>query len=481
MIFFAIAISIVLATVLPLRAAEPSSEEKQPPEKVIEDEFLKLGTEKGIGGKDWMKFERQQIKFQIEQFIPPLLESAFTQNAFVLPPGAFRVAPSYRTLTIDGDDIFKDGDPNPAARNFSIERTFYDLDLFYGFDLNRKYLHSFTLRVNIPFRDNRTEGFNHPNGLTLIDLINEGSVQEIGDVGIFLKKKIVDQANFPVGVAMVGALFLPTGSNDEKFTNNGQITTRRPDPGTLDCAAPAVNTVLSLATLQAAPKRQCPFPFIGEPGGPRRADIPGGEVGTFFRFSNDGRLPADLQPGTGDFGFGVGLFFTRQFLPGDFLFSFEGALPESFKDLERWPGRSALHVGAFHRFNGEDDGIDPGDKTTFFTSFVKPIYRDYLAVDLTLLGFYQEKDEYAGTFFEPIPLDAAGNKLDSFENATSVIFREDPRPSFRGGTSLFLAPSVIIAVDPQIRLVVSGLFRVKDPELGPLPDTIFRLGLTMTF
>jgi hypothetical protein len=470
----------VLVPVMPVRAAEPASEEKPPSEKAIEDEFLKLGTEKGIGGKDWMKFERQQIKFQIEQFIPPLLEPAFTQSAFILPPGAFRVATTFRTTSIDGDDIFKDGDPNPAFRNFEIDRTFYDLDLFYGFDLNQKYLHSFTLRVNIPFRSNQTKGFVHPNGLPVVDLITESSNQEIGDIGIFLKKKIVDQANFPFGVAMVGALFLPTGSNDEKFTNNGQITTRRPNPAG-NCAAPPTNTVLSLAALTAAPRGQCPFPFIGEPGGPRRADIPGGEVGTFFRFTNDGRVPADLQPGTGDFGFGVGLFFTRQFLPGDFLVSADGALSEGFKDLERWPGRSALHIGAFHRFNGEDDGIDPGDKTTFFTSFVKPIYRDYLAVDLTLLGFYQQKDEYAGTFFEPVPLDAAGNKLDSFANATSVIFLEDPRPSFRGGTSLFLAPSVIIAVDPQIRLVASGLFRVKAPELGPLPGTIFRLGLTVTF
>lgn len=479
---FGIALCIGLGALPPLEAAEAPATKEQPSEKVVEDEFLKLGTEKGIGGKDWMKFERQQIKFQIEQFIPPLLEPAFTQSAFILPPNAVRFGLAGRFTTIDGNDFFKDGDPNTAQfGNFEVTRQFLDFDLFYGFDLNRKYLHSFTLRINVPVQNTTTDGFVHPNGIPLLDSINESGSLQVGDVGVFLKKKLVDQASFPFGVAMVGAVFLPTGSNDEKFTNNGKIQFVRPDiSGKLgfvngNVAPPPVGVPIPIGPAADFPPGTGPFPGLANL--PRVTTPFPFNNGVFNRFSDDGRLPTVLQPGTGTFSYGVGLFFTRQFLPEDFLVNAEGALSESLKDLERWPGRSAVHIGAFHRFNFEEDGIDPGDKTTFFASFVKPVFRDYVALDLSFVGFYQQEDKYAGTFIEPERTMAdfgAGPE-------PAVIFREVKRPPFVKGISGFLAPSLIYSPDPQIRFTLSPLIRVVEPELGPVPDFVLRFGLTVTF
>jgi len=105
--------------------------------------------------------------------------------------------------------------------------------------------------------------------------------------------------------------------------------------------------------------------------------------GVFGRFSADGRLPSILQSGTGSTSFLVGAFLTKQFSANSFL------------------GRSALHGGFSHKFVSESDGIDPGDITTYFTSFVKPIYKDYLSLDLSLIAFDREEDTYSGNIPEP--------------------------------------------------------------------------------
>jgi hypothetical protein len=99
--------------------------------------------------------------------------------------------------------------------------------------------------------------------------------------------------------------------------------------------------------VESAPQILTPFPF---------------NAGVFGRFSGDGRLPSVLQPGSGSFGSTVGAFLTRQFDPGQF-----GA-------LGRFPGRSAFHAGLLYQINRPTDGVDRGDKTTFFTTFVKPVY-----------------------------------------------------------------------------------------------------------
>ncbi|MDP7740799.1 MAG: hypothetical protein QGF67_05130, partial [Lentisphaeria bacterium] len=350
------------------------------------NEFLDLGTEEGLGGKDFMKFDRDQIKNQIKTFIPPLLRPAFTQHAFVLPPGLHSVAVSRRDLSIDGNDFFLDGDENTAVFGSSnVDRALTDLDIFYGFDFNREYLHGFTARVNIPYRDSQVTGFIHPGGVQAISAFNTGSTQELGDIGLFLKKKIMDQGNGPFGLAAVGAVFLPTGRNDEKVGNDGVV----------------------------------------------RMDTPAGTANSIFtRFSDDGRLPSTLQPGTGTLSYLTGAFLTRQYGAHDFL------------------GRSALHLGITHRFVSEDDGIDFGDTTTWFASLVKPIYKDYLSTDLTFVAFDHQDDSYDGTTMDPV-----AGLID--------------RPSFSGGTSGYLAPSLIYSPDPQIRMTLSALIRVVDPDLGP--------------
>jgi len=79
----------------------------------------------------------------------------------------------------------------------------------------------------------------------------------------------------------------------------------------------------------------------------------------------------------------LGAFFTRQFEPNSFL------------------GRGAVHFGVTHKFVSKHDGVDFGDTTTYFASFVKPIYEDFLALDLTFVGFDHEDDHYDGKIPEP--------------------------------------------------------------------------------
>ncbi|MFT5526869.1 MAG: hypothetical protein ACI9HK_004849 [Pirellulaceae bacterium] len=52
---------------------------------------------------------------------------------------------------------------------------------------------------------------------------------ELGDVGLFIKKKFVDQAVFPVEIAGAGGVRFPAGPNDEKFTDDSHIKVVRPD------------------------------------------------------------------------------------------------------------------------------------------------------------------------------------------------------------------------------------------------------------
>ena len=387
-------VHLVLTSAFNASAAEPPRQEKQAKNDLAADRFMTLGTKGGkLGGEEQKTFERSQIKSQIKTFIPPLLRPAFTQHAFILPPKTYSIGLTQRYMSFDGEDVFLDGNVDPRFKDRDVERHFTDLDLLYGFDLNRKYLHGFTVKLNVPIRSTRLEGHLHPVGGNEIPRADAfGSTLDVGDVGLFLKKKVLDQGNGPIGLAVVGAVFFPTGNNDEKFGNNGVINTLKPS---------------------------------------------GNSLGTFGRFSDDGRLPSRAQPGTGSFSYLAGAFFTRQFSPGGF------------------PGRSAFHFGAAHKFVFEDDGIDPGDTTTYFATFVKPLYKDFLSLDLSLIGIYQQDDSYDGQFIKP----GTPNTLID-------------RPAFSGGNFHFIAPSLIFSPDPQIRMTVSGLYRFTDPDLGPAPPWV---------
>lgn len=284
------------ATVLAVICSTYAFAEDEPTDKRSSaDRYLELGTAEGVlGGEKQKAFERAQIKTQILTFIPPLLRPAFTQHAYILPPGAFSVSVSSRFTEIEGDDFFLKGSSNKAVfADFDVKRNFLDFDFFYGFDLNRKYLHGFTLRLNVPYVNSSTDGFVHPNGQQFISIESAGSTQGIGDVGIFLKKKLFDQGTFPLGIAVVGAVFLPTGDNDDTFGSNGRITTKRPQPPNTT-AAQGFDAVMQ-ANFENA--------FIG--------DFPFSN-GVFGRFSGDGRFGTSLQPGTGSTSYLLGAFLTRQ-------------------------------------------------------------------------------------------------------------------------------------------------------------------------
>ncbi len=467
------------------------------------DRYLDLGTQAGVlGGEDQQAFERNQIKTQILTFIPPLLRPAFVEHAFVLPPGAMSIGISHRHTRIEGDDFFMNGQPNLAVfEGMTVERDLTDFDFFYGFDLNRKYLHSFTLRVNVPYLNSRTDGFIHPFGQQFIDIENAGSTQEIGDVGVFLKKKVWDQGNHPFGLAVVGAVFFPTGANDETFGSNGRVTAVRPQPPDTIAAqgfdaVAAANVAMGVwgdprcifHNFNLGNRSLCDGPAPGDggalgmpaagplsfaPGGPNFnnrfvGDFPWNN-GVFGRFAADGRLPSTLQPGTGDFGFLAAAFLTRQFAPNSVL------------------GRSALHLGVAHNFVQKEDGIDFGDTTTFFASFVKPVYKDFLAADLTFVGFDKENDFYPGKIPEPnIRQCDAGDIAGGVGGCAAVgnevfVFDLVDRPSFAGGFTGMVAPSLIFSPDPQIRVTASGLIRVIEPDLGPAPPFVLRVNMDVIF
>ncbi len=212
---------------------------------------------------------------------------------------------------------------------------------------------------------------------------------------------------------------MPSGDNDERFDRRTTIQT------------PMGSSLL-------------PLPALDDAGNP----IPGTGDGTFRRFSNDGRLPAPLQPGLGTVGGSFGLFVTRQFGSHSLL------------------GRGALHVGGLYEIRPEDDGIDPGNLLTVAAALVKPLIGDRLSLDLSYILKDQEEDSYEGKFAVP---DGAGG----------FVVRD--RPSFSGGTAQFIAPSLIFVPNPLFRVTLSGLVNVDEPRLGPFPDYAIRAGLQYTF
>lgn len=418
-------------------------------------DFVRLGTPSGLGGVHWTRYERSQIKHQIKQLIPPNLQSAFAGDAYTLPPGAFRVGVAGRFARVNGDDFFDDNNAEPVdLSDRVVRRNFSDLDLFYGFDLDRRFLHSFTLRVNVPILNSQVGGVAYPEGFKPgMTLLGDGGTQDLGDIGVFLKKKIEDQGNFPFGVAMMGGVTLPTGSSRRRFANEGRGTQMIMPQADNCMGGPVMTPTYDII------KMMLNMPMCVHMDKMVQVPYPASRDGVFDRFATDGRLPAVLQPGLGAVSYTAGLFFSRQFMPGDW-----GPLDSAL-------GRGAAHMGATHQFVFEHDGVDPGDTTNFFLSFVKPLFRDYLSLDATFLGKRQETDRYSGKIFHPFPNG----------QPNQVVFREIDRPPFAGGITGYLAPSLIFSPDPQLRFTLSQLLRVKEPELGPASKRITRLAMEVTF
>lgn len=386
----------------------PSPEEvlKRKPETKTEGYFgstfgeslLKLGTE-----EKFIDVERRRMKAEILSFIPPLLQSAIAGDAYILPPNTFRASVDYGFTNLTGrNDVVGNTGLGQFQGGFRMQST--TLTLLYGFDLNRKFLHRFTVGLSLPYVGAQSRGFAQPAGPAGPQVNTDGSVAALGDVSLMLKKQVVDQANFPVGLAVFGRVFLPTGSNHEKFGNNGVV----------GCSPTCPGTAQQTFTLQ--------------------------------RFTDDGRLPAMMQPGTGAWGYQLGGFMTRQLSPGDI--SFLAGTPFD---------RGAIHVGGLHRWNFESNGIDPGGQSTAFISAVAPMYKDFLSLEVTNLWMVQQADHYRGQD------------------------QGMPRGSFTEGSTGLLGPSLIYSPDPQIRFRATSLFRVKEPELGPSPPFLVNFGLDVTF
>ncbi|MFV2057150.1 MAG: hypothetical protein ACC707_11830, partial [Thiohalomonadales bacterium] len=324
-----------------------------------------------------------------------------------------------------------------------------------------------------------------------------------GDVGLFLKKKLTEQGRNSFGIAVVGAVFLPTGNNNDTYGSKGRITATRPQPPNTTAAqgfdavmkartnAPGENTPgkwndsrcffsnFNRANFDGVCNQVPEFSANGDavqsfsPGGANADNAFVGDFpfnnGVFGRFAGDGRLPGTLQPGIGKESFLLGVFATRQYNAASFV------------------GRSSLHLGLTRRFLPEVDGIDFGDTTTMFASFVKPVYKDFLAIDLSFIGFDKEDDIYPGKIPEPeIHACTQDDITRGVPNCTAVgteIFRFEiqDRQSFSGGFTGFLTPSLIFSPDPQLRATLSTLIRVIEPDLGPAPDLVLRASLDYTF
>ncbi|MDA3934871.1 MAG: cytochrome c [Gammaproteobacteria bacterium] len=373
-----------------------------------ENDYLQLGVEESFAVA-----QRGTLQDQIQAFIPPLFEPAFTESAFVLPPGALRTQLVYRNVsTIREDDVSGQSEIGARFADFKVERDLLDFDFLLGLPNN------FTLRINTPLLFTKMNAELKPGFFEPVSVFPQGSSNAFGDVSLLLKKKFVDQGNFPVGFAGVVGLRLPTGSNDERFNPRTTVNIGGTD-------------------------MLLPLPAVDAAGMP----IPGTADGTFRRFSNDGRLPPSLQPGLGTVGGAFGLFATRQLEGGT------------------WMGRGALHAGGLYEIRPADDGIDPGNLFTGFVTFVKPVFGDQLALDFTYLITDQQRDSFAGKMLVPT---AAGPMVVN-------------RPSFSGGTSQFFGTSLSWVPNPLFRVVLTGLVNVDEPGLGPAPDSVIRLGFQYTF
>ena len=344
--------------------------------ETFEEKFLNLGVD-----EDFTKLERGLIKEQVKNFIPPLLVPAIGGHAYVLPPGLFNFSTSFKFVNVDEDDWA--GDPDNIHRENQVQRRFLTSSLKYGFDLDRKYFHSFTAVVNLTYESSVNRGpVRLPDvGNNAKSVYNTGTSEGLQDLNIMIKKKIWDQGNKPIGWAVAAGVYLPTGKSSMKAGDNGIISVKDETTGT-----------------------------VTKP--------------TFKRFTDTGELPAGRQLGFGDFSYKIASFWTRQFLPGDMPSFLEGTKFD----------RMAVHWGMAYRFNPEHEGVDPGDTATFFGSMVVPVYKDYLSAQVSTINKWQENDSYDGDFKFPNKSTAAprpdfrGGWLNLI--GPSLIYSPDPLVRF---------------------------------------------------
>lgn len=368
--------------------------------------------------KNYMKAERNRLVDQIHTMIPPLYEPAFSPfHGYTLPARAFRVELNTDRF-INNHDFGRDKVYARFFDNVKVENQFTNAELAYGLDEND------TLRLVVPFKSTTISGTGKAFRINPMVMTMNGHGFGLGDIQLLWKRKWFDQADKHFNFATVFGVQFPTGKHDNRF-NDAQ-------------------------TLVVNGK---PMPVSASAGGPK-VDL----------FSDDLRIPNSAQPGTGSWGFIFGMMGTRQLTWNRF--------------------RGALHGGAVYKaFKNNAEGVRPGNELVFGASFVRPPLRsellgEHITFDLTFMGRNKQSERYPGLIMHP-EADANGMPLMNADGSLRMFIT--PRPPFEHGTVMFFSPSLVIIPKSALRLTVSPLIRIYEPNRGPSPAMRLVFGVTTTF
>ncbi|MBI1747510.1 MAG: hypothetical protein HYR55_13105 [Acidobacteria bacterium] len=287
-------------------------------------------------------------------------------------------------------------------------------------DLSYGLDHNDTLRMVVPFRSTIVSGTGKAFRIQPMVMTMNGTAFGIGDVQLLVKRKWFDQAYKPFNLATVFGVQLPTGKHDGRF-NDAQ-------------------TIIMNGMA---------MPVSATAGGPK-VDL----------FSDDQRIPNDAQPGTGSWGAIFGVMGTRQL---------------TWNRL-----RGALHGGLLYKaMKNNSAGVRPGNELVFGVSYVRPpLESERLTLDFTLFGRNKQSERFPGLIMHP-EADANGMPIMTPDGMLRMF--TTPRPPFEHGTVLFMSPSIVIIPKPALRLTVSPLFRLYEPNQGPSPAFRLVFGATVTF
>ncbi len=277
-----------------------------------------------------------------------------------------------------------------------------------------------TLRLNVPFRSTIISGTGKAFRIKPMVMTMNGHAFGVGDATLLLKRKWFDQAYKPFNFATVFGVQFPTGQHDSRFD----------DAQTIFMNGMAM-------------------PVSASSGGPK-VDL----------FSDDLRIPNSAQPGTGSWGAIVGVMGTRQLTWNRF--------------------RGALHGGVLYKAMRDNaEGVRPGNELVFAVSYVRPpLPGEHLTFDLTFFGRNKQSERYPGLITHP---EADANGMPIMNPDGTLKMFTTPRPPFEHGTVMFLSPSLVIIPKPSLRLTVSPMIRVYEPNQGPSPAFRIVFGTTTTF
>ncbi len=277
-----------------------------------------------------------------------------------------------------------------------------------------------TLRLTVPFRSTTISGTGKAFRIQPMVMTMNGHGFGIGDVQLVLKHKWFDQAYKPFNFATVVGVLFPTGKHDSRF----------------DDAQTIFMNGMAMPVSAAA-------------GGPK-VDL----------FSDDLRIPNSAQPGTGSWGAVFGVMGTRQLTWNRF--------------------RGALHGGVLYKaMKNNAEGVRPGNELIFGVSYVRPpTHNEHFTFDLTLLGRNKQSERFPGLITHP---EADANGMPIMNPDGSLKMFMTPRPPFEHGTVVFLSPSIVIIPKSALRLTVSPMVRLYEPNRGPSPAFRLVFGTTTTF